>query len=175
VSVYAFTLVATGVDEGRLDALYEAGCDDAMVGLGAGTGEITFDREAPSLLQAISTAIDDVERAGASVVRVESDSLVWASQIAERFNRTRQSIDMLIRGRRGPGGFPRPAAGTSRNPLWRSDEIEDWFARYCDYQPDTERSTVVGAINGALEARRNVRTSGDPDLARSVQQLMVAA
>jgi hypothetical protein len=175
VSVYVFTLVATGVDEERLDALYEAGCDDATVGLDVGNSEIAFDREAPSLLQALSTAIDDVERAGASVVRVESDSLMWASQIAERFNRTRQSVDMLIKGQRGPGGFPQPAGGTSRNPLWHSDEVDGWFARYTDYQPDTERSTVIGAINGALEARRNVRTSGDPDLARSIQRLVVAA
>jgi hypothetical protein len=43
------------------------------------------------------------------------------------------------KGQRGPGGFPAPASHATGNPLWR--------------QLDTERSLVLGAINGALQAR----------------------
>lgn len=175
MNVYTFTLMVTGIDEDHLDALYEAGCDDATVGLGAWQSEIGFDREAPSLVHAILTAIADVEETGATVLRVEPDPLVWAAAIAERLGRTRQSVDMLIKGQRGPGGFPRPISGTGRNPLWRWSEVEDWFAHYTDHQPDRERTAVIGAVNGALEARRNVRASADPDLVRSVQQLLVAS
>ncbi len=107
------------MDEDRLDALYEAGCDDATVGLGGWQSEVDFDREAPSLLHAIVTAIADVERADATVLRVEPDPVVWASAIAERMGRTRQSVDMLIKGQRGPGEFPQPISRTARNPLWR--------------------------------------------------------
>lgn len=108
-------------------------------------------------------------------MRVEPDPVVRASAIAERTGRSRQSIDMLIKGQRGPGGFPRPVSGTDRKPLWRWSEVEDWFARYTDYQHDRERASVIGAINGALEARRNVRVSEDPELARSVQHLLAAS
>lgn len=175
MNVYTFTLIVTGVDEDRLDALYEAGCDDATVGLGAVQSEIGFDREAPSLLAAILAAIAQVEEAGATAMRVEPDSVVWASAIAERLGRTRQSVDMLIKGQRGPGGFPAPISGTGRSPLWRWSEVEDWFACHTDHEPDRERTAVIGAINGALEARRNVRASDDPDLARSIQQFLVAS
>ncbi len=175
MNTYTFTLIVTGVDEKHLDALYEAGCDDATIGLGGRQSEVGFDREAPSLLHAIVTAIADVEGADATVLRVEPDPVVWASAIAERMGRTRQSVDMLIKGQRGPGEFPQPVSGTVRNPLWRWSEVEDWFARYTDYEPDRERTAVIGAINGALEARRNMRASEDPDLARSVQQLLAAS
>ncbi len=103
MNVYIFTLIVTGVDEDRLDALYEAGCDDATVGLSAQQSEIGFDREAPSLPQAILTAIAQAEDAGATLARVEPDPLVWASAIAERLGRTRQSVDMLVKAQRGPG------------------------------------------------------------------------
>jgi predicted DNA-binding transcriptional regulator AlpA len=175
LTLYTFTLLATGVDEEDLDALYEAGCDDAIVSFDAGQSEIEFDRAAPSLLEAIRTAIAATESAGATVVRVEPDSLVPASAIAERMGRTRQSVDMLIKGQRGPGSFPPPVAGASRHPLWRWSEVEDWFVDYTGYRPDRERTAVIGAFNGALEARRNVRVSDDPDLARSAAQLVGAA
>ncbi|MDX6299926.1 MAG: hypothetical protein QOF53_1140, partial [Nocardioidaceae bacterium] len=42
------------------------------------------------------------------VLHVDPDELVWASEIAERTGRTRQSVDQLIKAQRGPGGFPIP-------------------------------------------------------------------
>ncbi len=57
MNVYTFTLIVTGVDEDNLDALDDAGCDDATVGLGGWQSEIGFDREASSLLHAILAAI----------------------------------------------------------------------------------------------------------------------
>lgn len=65
-----------------------------------------------------------------SVMRVEPDELVWAAEIAHRLGRTRQSVRLLMHGKRGPGGFPRPAATATRNPLWRWSEVADWFERY---------------------------------------------
>ena len=83
-----------------------------------GKGDLTFaafDREAPSLLDAVLTAISDVESVDClEVLHVDPDELVWASEIAERTGRTRQSIDQLIKGQRGPGGFPAPATGATR-------------------------------------------------------------
>jgi hypothetical protein len=44
--------------------LYEAGCDDALIGMRDGVAFADFIREANSFTEAIQSAIRDVERAG---------------------------------------------------------------------------------------------------------------
>ncbi len=50
--------------EADIDALYEAGCDDATISSSRGTISITFHREAPSFKSALLSAIHDVEKSG---------------------------------------------------------------------------------------------------------------
>ena len=61
-----------------LDALYEAGCDDALIGMRDGTVYAEFCREGASFQEAMLSAARDVERAGvgAKVEQVEPDELV---------------------------------------------------------------------------------------------------
>ncbi len=80
-TAYTFTLILSGVrdltDE-VCDALYEAGCDDALPGMTDGVVFLDFSREASSIQDAVLSAISDVERAGvgARVVRLEPDELM---------------------------------------------------------------------------------------------------
>lgn len=71
--VHHFTLIVEGTDlqaEPAIDALFEAGCDDATVGRVDGVQYIDFDREAESLGEAIISAVRDVEKIdGAAVLR----------------------------------------------------------------------------------------------------------
>ena len=71
---YQFMLIVEGPDlqeDGRLDALYEAGCDDALVGCSHGVQYLDFDRDAPTRVGAVASAIADVERVDCvRVVRV---------------------------------------------------------------------------------------------------------
>jgi hypothetical protein len=54
-------------------------------------------------------AVDQVESIqGLRVMRVEPDDIVTMAEIADRSDRTRESVRLLIAGQRGPGGFPRP-------------------------------------------------------------------
>jgi hypothetical protein len=67
----------------------------------------------PAPEQAVLSAIRGAE-GGATPVRVvrvaaERDWLT-AAELADRIGRSRQSIDQLARGERGPGGFPAPVA-----------------------------------------------------------------
>jgi hypothetical protein len=57
------------------NALYEAGCDDALVAIICGIGQLDFDREGDSCQSAVLSAIEDVEGAGigARVECVESN------------------------------------------------------------------------------------------------------
>lgn len=60
--IYSFTLTLSGVDEvsdDLADALYGGGCDDALFGQQNGEVFLEFDREAPSLQEAIVSAIED--------------------------------------------------------------------------------------------------------------------
>ena len=107
-----FTLIVDGVDlqhESVVDSLFEAGCDDALVGSTDGVQFIDFDREAASLDDAVLSAVADVERVpGAQVVRMAGAGLVSIADIAARTGRTREGARLLVAGTRGPGGFPPP-------------------------------------------------------------------
>jgi len=140
MNTYNLTLLVTGIDENRLDDIYDATDGAANVEMGdRWTSTVGFDIEADTFADAVLRAINEVEKvSGLSVVRVEPDQLVWASEIADRIGRTRQSVDQLIKGQRGPGGFPAPVSGNVRNPLWRWVEVEAWFAAYEHREIDVE-------------------------------------
>ena len=172
---YEFELTARGaLTDDLLDALFEAGCDDATFSTKDDLTFAAFAREADTLLDAVVSAIEAMESVGLEVLRVDPDELVWASEIASRTGRSRQSIDQLAKGQRGPGAFPAPASHATRNPLWRWPDVEAWFAEYEGRVPDTERSHVIRAINGALEARQSLRASNDKTLRRAVQHLLAS-
>lgn len=160
---YNFTLILEGdvTSDDVLDRLFDAGLDDATFAESDGTPIAEFDREAPSFEEAVVSAIEDIEGAAPElrVVRVAPDDLVTATAIAQRTGRTRQSINQLIGGARGPGDFPAPVAHVdAKTRLWRWTEVSEWFERL-DGEGDSDRRRVaefVAAINGALESRRHL-------------------
>jgi hypothetical protein len=66
-----------GLTSEIFDALFEAGCDDATMSSRDGVVSLAFGRAAPSMKEAIVSAIRDVRKAniGARVVRVEASEL----------------------------------------------------------------------------------------------------
>jgi hypothetical protein len=76
---YNFVLVLSGLsesDDSIEDALFEAGCDDALLIFRDNVPYLEFDRQATSLEDAILSAILDVKSAviGAKVLRVELEN-----------------------------------------------------------------------------------------------------
>lgn len=61
----------TEITDAIENALLEAGCDDAGLGSCDGVVTIHFDRESESLGDAISSAVNDIERAGYGVAKIE--------------------------------------------------------------------------------------------------------
>jgi len=164
---HEFTLILSGfseLTEEVMDAIYEAGCDDGLLCLRSGVPFIEFDRESPSLKEAVLSAIADVEKAGFRAVRVEPDDLVTAAEISRRTGRTRESIRKLISGERGPRGFPAPISSiTSKSPIWRWANVAAWFAEHgldvgAD-APPLENAGTIALINAALELHRHVPTT----------------
>ncbi|MCU5774659.1 DNA-binding protein [Erwiniaceae bacterium BAC15a-03b] len=132
MAFYNFTLTVSGINldtEGHEDALFEAGCDDAMLSYYGKAIYLEFERDAPSLKNAIATAIQDIEGAGIGA-RVESvdSTLVGLSDIAELSDLSRQAITMLKDGTRGKGDFPNPIQRiTGQSPLWDWAEVAQWL------------------------------------------------
>lgn len=148
-----FTLILTGPVDDHADELYEAGCDDAILGEIDGVTYADFDREADSLDEAITTAIAAIESVPSlHVARVEPDDLVTAAEIAQRLGRTRESVRLLVAGRRGAGDFPAPISHTrQRNRLWRWADVLAWTGQA---DPDElAGAQFIAALNAALELR----------------------
>lgn len=162
---HEITLVLNGDVEENLDALYESGCDDALFGIVDGTWFADFDREAPTMEEAILSAISDVESVdGVTVRRVEPDDLVTMSDIAKRLDRERESIRLLYKGERGSGNFPSPISHSrERNKLWRWLDVARWAERELQYPHEAVTGAqFVVAVNAALELR-TARLAGLPN------------
>ena len=90
------TLAGLDLSDEQLNALFGAGCDDATFSLERDGSVLGFfDRDAETQEDAVLSALDDVEGAGvgARVLRVtQDDDWLTASEIAERVDRSRQSI-----------------------------------------------------------------------------------
>jgi hypothetical protein len=75
--VLKFALPDLTADPARyLDALFAAGCDDAIIGIGSrGSIALDFAREAPSAESAVESAIKGVTTAipGARLVQIDTD------------------------------------------------------------------------------------------------------
>ncbi len=97
-----FRLVVEGADlqdEAVVDRLFEAGCNDALVGSTGGVQFIDFDRDAASFDAAVSSAVENVERVrGVRVVRLEGGELDSIADVATRHGRTREDVfDLRLR------------------------------------------------------------------------------
>ncbi|MBJ7610547.1 MAG: hypothetical protein JF887_14135 [Candidatus Dormibacteraeota bacterium] len=150
---HRFTLILAGNVDEHLDDLFEAGCDDATVGSVDGVHFAEFDREASSLTEALASAISAVESVPTlRVKRIEPDDLVTASDIADRLDRSRESVRLLVAGQRGPGGFPSPVSHLrARNRLWRWSEVAAWAG--AAGSPPADDARIIAALNAALELR----------------------
>lgn len=139
MSEYEFTLVIDGdlTDEDVVRALFEAGCDDATFGVIDGVGYGAFMREAPSFADAVLSAARQVESVRSlRVRRVEPDDIVTMAEIADRLDRTRESVRLLITGKRGRGEFPAPISHTrDRGRLCGVGQT--WLSRSVRWSPRT--------------------------------------
>jgi hypothetical protein len=168
MATYEFTLTfalasANAEPATFLDALFEAGCDDATVGVGRqGSIALDFSREAPSAENAIRTAVASVRRAipGAQLLEVKPD-LVNLTDVAELVGVSRQNIRKYAAGEMRTVQMPFPIPCFSGTPsLWHLYEIAVWLFKHTDLRPPreiVELSLAAYKIN--LEAqRRHVAT-----------------
>ena len=167
---FAFTLIVEGSDIQDVevvDALFDAGCDDALAGSSDGVQFLDFDREADTLGEAVLSAVGDVESVKElSVTRIADAGLITMAEIAARTGRTRESIRLLVAGKRGPGGFPPPATNPrSRYRLWRAGEVEYWMRAYLGEAAEWQEDLYLAALNIGLEFRHHRAYLSDAEVA----------
>ena len=160
-TTHNFVLVLIGVaepDERLEDALYEAGCSDAILAFRNGVAYLEFDREAESFESAVLSAVRDVERANHQlrVSHVEPDDLVSASEIARRLECSREYVRLLTRGERGGGDFPSPLSGVAGTTfLWSWVDVVQWSCAHSKLatELDLANAVFIRDLNGALRVR----------------------
>jgi predicted DNA-binding transcriptional regulator AlpA len=161
MSEYEFTLTFSLPGEPwdpeyYLDALYEAGCDDALIGTGQpGTIALEFVREAVSAAAAVKSAIANVTAAipGAELFEAKPD-LVGLSDVAEILQCSRQNIRKYMVSY---PEFPKPVY-TGASTLWHLWELAS-FAKINIPRTVAELSRTTFRINLDIQQHRYQKTA----------------
>lgn len=165
---YTFTLKYQLVDDGRdadalVERLGEAGCDDALVGIGQpGRLALEFTREADSADAAVRSALADVRSAVPSARLIEvAPDLVGLTDVAEMVGVSRQYMRKLMLAH--PGSFPAPVHEGSAS-IWHLADVLAWLQTKGNYslaRDVLEVACVALQINVAKEGRRLSRSASE--------------
>jgi hypothetical protein len=159
--MYEFSIIASGLDpqaDGFEARLYNAGCDDSTISFQKGHIILDFAREAKSIDEAVSSAIEAVRAAGAHIDRVEPDPLVSLSEIAARTGMSRAAMTQYSKGQRS-SGFPAPVAKvTSDSPLWDWSGVARWLYQHDKIEWEVAlEAEIVKQANEAIERDEPIR------------------
>ncbi|MEJ2075810.1 MAG: hypothetical protein P8X79_20380 [Reinekea sp.] len=131
MNTYHFVLVLADANpdiESLEDRLFEAGCDDALVCYYNQTVYLEFDREADTAIEAMTSAIENVNAAGFRVRSIQEGGYASMAELAAMSGLSRQAINNFAKGTRGPGNFPKPVYGVSSGtPLYEWPEVAHWL------------------------------------------------
>src|ERR1700730_3407743 len=138
-----FKLPTDDADAGDLvERLGEAGCDDALVGIGQpGRIALKFTREAESAKNAIVSALEDVKKAIPSAKLIEAGpDFVGLTDVADMLGMSRQNMRklMLVHA----AGFPAPVHEGSA-AIWHLEPVLQWLRSKGGYDISQEQIDVA--------------------------------
>ncbi|PWV63418.1 helix-turn-helix transcriptional regulator [Plasticicumulans acidivorans] len=163
---YTFTLKYQLADDDRdpdalVERLGEAGCDDALVGIGQpGWLALEFTREAADAGTAVRSALVDVRRAAPSAKLIEmAPDLVGLTDVAEIVGVSRQNMRKLMLAH--PGSFPAPVHEGSAS-IWHLADVLTWLQAKGSYslaKDVLDVARVALQVNVAKEGQRLPRSA----------------
>lgn len=170
---YDFALILEGItdlEQKTMDAFYEAGCDDATFSVRYGRVFAEFSREAESYKDAVLSAISDVRRGGAEVLRVNECDLVTPADVARRIGRSKELVSQYISGGRGPRNFPPPECFLAEDkPLWMWCAVSYWLVENQLIKPEEyQEAQFEWVVNDLLSVERSRKQS--PELFDAVSK-----
>ncbi|MCL2525256.1 MAG: DNA-binding protein [Betaproteobacteria bacterium] len=158
---YTFTLKYQLADADRdpdalVERLGEAGCTDALVGIGQpGRLALEFTRAASDAGTAVRSALADVRRAVPAARLIEAaPDLVGLTDVADIVGVSRQNMRKLMLAH--PGSFPPPIHEGSAS-IWHLADVLAWLQARGGYPLDKdvlEVADVALQVNVAKEGRR---------------------
>ncbi len=150
---YEFTLKYQFLEDENVDVLLErlaeAGCDDAVIGIGQpGRLALAFARESRSAREAIESALNDVRTAVPSARLIEATpDLVGLTDVAEMIGVSRQNMRKLMLSHMH--SFPAPIHEGSVS-LWHLADVLAWLharGTYSIGQEIMELARVAMSVN----------------------------
>jgi len=168
---YTFTLKyqLAGNDsdsQALVERLGEAGCDDALVGIGQpGRLALEFTREAADAGAAVRSALADVRRAAPSARLIEAaPDLVGLTDVADIVGVSRQNMRKLMLAH--PGSFPAPVHEGSVS-IWHLADVLTWLQAKGSYalnEDVLDVAQVALQVNVAKEGQRLLRQAAWADV-----------
>jgi hypothetical protein len=171
---YEFTLKfslpeADGDPDRHVDALAEAGCDDALIGVGQG-GRIAlhFTRTGKSALAAVSSALRDVRKAipHASLIEASPD-FVGLTDVADIAGFTRQNMRKLMIG--NTATFP-AALHDGKPALWHLATVLTWLKER-QQRPVDGVLLEIAKANMTLNIAKETRQVPGASLPKNLERL----
>jgi hypothetical protein len=157
------------VDKAAAEALFDRCGDVTIERVPDRQGAlISFDRDAPTLIDAILSAVRDLDAVGLAAARVrDDDDLVTLAVIAARVGRSREAVRLWSIGRTGPGGFPSPAEGGLSVAYYRWSQVAPWLRERMG-MPVPDPEPVLAAVNLALQLRAMAPRVSRMDVVRAL-------
>ncbi|MDR6585657.1 helix-turn-helix transcriptional regulator [Herbaspirillum frisingense] len=163
---YTFTLKYQLADDDYgsdvlVERLCEAGCDDALVGIGQpGRLALEFTREATDADEAVRSALADVRRAAPSAQLIEvAPDLVGLTDVADIVGMSRQNMRKLMLAH--PSSFPAPVHAGSAS-IWHLADVLAWLQAKGSYalaKDVFDVARVALLVNVAKEGQRLPRSA----------------
>lgn len=142
--------------EAYVEALAEAGCDDAIIGIGQkGKIALQFYREAENAYEAILSAIREIKSVIPSAKLIEATpDLVGLSEIADIMGVSRQNVRKLMLAHIQT--FPDPVH-TGSSSIWHLANVLQWFESRQQKQISNNIKEIAEAnmqVNLAKESKK---------------------
>ena len=170
--VLKFDLPDTGTAADKfVDTLYEAGCDDATIGIGQhGRIALNFTRQAATALEAVASAIADVKQAIPDAKLIEATpDFVGLTDIADLLGCSRQNIRKLVIGNKSI--FPSPIH-EGNSTIWHLAKVLQWFKAKGNYKIEDNLIEVSDA-NMQINIARQVQDL-EPAFRQNINSLFAA-
>jgi hypothetical protein len=138
-----FSLLADDADAGELlERLGEAGCEDALVGIGqARRIALRFTREAESAKEAVFSALEDVKKAIPTAKLIEAGpDFVGLTDVADMLGVSRQNMRKLMLAHAAT--FPAPIHEGSA-AIWHLEPVLEWLRSKGSYEISQQQIDVA--------------------------------
>ena len=157
-----------------LDALYQAGCDDAIAAVGTkGYISLDFNCEANNPQDAIIGAYKRVLKAipHAKLDRAEP-YLLNVTELAYQFEFSKQNMRKYVRGEMATidAGFPAPVI-SGKTSYWHIAEVAVWLSENANIDISKTRIDTFNSIWGLNQALENLRFP-DKSLTRRYENML---